>query len=222
MSESVTIAIDGPVASGKTAVGIFLADKMSYRFLDTGAMYRAVTWVALEDNISLNDDEALGLLASRKNTKLLSVNGEQRLFVESQDITDYLHTPEVEEAVSLVSKVPGVRSALRIQQRLIAEGGDIVMSGRDIGTVVLPKATLKIFLTASIQTRAKRRYKEKLHRGHVVDYAEILDSLKIRDKIDSERSDSPLTLAHDAKVIETGSLGIDEIVNEIIRYVEEG
>ena len=143
MSETVTIAIDGPVASGKTAVGIFLADKLAYRFLDTGAMYRAVTWVALEENISLNDDEALGSLADRMDTKLFSVNGEQRLFVELQDITDYLHVPEVEEAVSLVAKIPGVRSALRIQQRLIAEGGDIVMSGRDIGTVVLPKATLK-------------------------------------------------------------------------------
>lgn len=220
MSNHVAITIDGPVAAGKTVVGMLVARTLACRFLDTGAMYRAVTWAALEEGIDLDDEEALEKLASRMDMRLVQMDGGQRLLVDGEDITDYLREPEVERGVSPVAKVPGVRAAMRAQQRIIAVDGDIVMAGRDIGTVVLPDAPVKIFLTASVEVRAHRRHEEMLHAGRLAEYDQVLTDLKRRDKIDSERDDSPLRPADDSVIIDTDRLGIDEIAREIIDCAE--
>ncbi len=220
MSDYIAITIDGPVAAGKTVVGTLVARSLQCRFLDTGAMYRAVTWAALEDGIDLEDEPDLVELANRMDMRLVQVDGGQRLLVDGQDITDHLREPEVERGVSPVAKVPGVRTAMREQQQLIAEDGDIVMAGRDIGTVVLPDAQVKIFLTASVEVRARRRHEEMLHAGRLAEYEQVLSDLKRRDKIDSERDDSPLRPADDSITIDTDRLGIDEIAREIIGHAE--
>ena len=153
MPSVASIAIDGPAASGKTAAGKLLAQRLAYRFLDTGTMYRAVTWAATEREIDLEDQETLSKLASALVMSIVSREDGDRLLVDGTDVTDRLRDPEIDHGVSLVARVPAVRSAMVEQQRAIARDGPIVMVGRDIGTVVLPSAKAKVFLTASAETR---------------------------------------------------------------------
>ncbi len=216
MPSSLVIAIDGPVASGKTVVGRTVADRFVLRFLDTGAMYRAVTHAALEAGVRPDDEKGLVLLAT---TMTMRPEAGERLVANGRDVTDMLRTPRVEQAVSLVSSVPGVRSALVAQQREIAREGGIVMVGRDIGTVVLPEAPLKVFLTASVAVRAHRRYTEAETRGVDRKYIEIEAELRRRDSIDSHRSESPLRAAEDAIIIETDEMDVGDVVDKIASYV---
>lgn len=216
MSYPTSIAIDGPVASGKTAVGRLLARRLGCRFLDTGAMYRAVTLVALERATDLEDGDALTGLATSLDMRLTAGESGDRLVVDGQDVTDRLRDAEVERGVSLVARVPGVRSALVRQQRAIAREGPVVMVGRDIGTVVLPDAGVKVFLRASAEVRARRRYLELAAKGNAPDFRQVMDDLVRRDKIDSARDDSPLRPALDAIQIETDNMGIEEVVEKII------
>ena len=216
MPEPQAIAIDGPVASGKTAVGRLVARRMGYRFLDTGAMYRAVTWVSLQRGIGLGQVAPLVQLAESLSVLLVPAQGGDRLLVNEQDITDHLREPEVESGVSLVAKVPGVRTALVMQQRAIARSGPIVMAGRDIGTVVLPAAAVKVYLTAAVEVRARRRYQELQSRGEPEGYAQVLNETIRRDKIDSQRADSPLRPADDAVVIDTDDLGVEDLAQRVI------
>lgn len=214
-----TIAIDGPAASGKSAVGVALARRLGYRFFDTGAMYRAVTWLALRRGVDAHDAEALTALADRAS---IAVRDEARdaieptgVVVDGEDATPHLRDPDVEANVSLVSRVPGVRAALvRIQRELAAAGG-VVMAGRDIGSVVLPEAGLKIYLDASREVRARRRAAQMRQAGIEPDFDALMADLARRDGIDSRRQASPLTAAADAVIINTDTLPIEEVVRRI-------
>jgi len=214
-----TIAIDGPVAAGKSVVGKLLSQHLGYRFVDTGAMYRAVTWAALRENLDLNDEQALTDLVRRIKIRIdpQTVNDGRpyTVLVDSQDVTWEIRSAEVEASVSLVSRVRGVREAMVEHQRALARGGKVVMVGRDIGTVVLPNADLKIFLLASPQERARRRYLELVGYGRKVSYEEVLDEILRRDRIDSERAISPLRPSPDAVVLDTDGLSIEEVIARI-------
>ncbi len=219
MPQPLNIALDGPVASGKTTVGQILAQKLGYRFIDTGAMYRALTWKALVRKVDLNDEAGLTQLASTTHIDLLWGDHGGRPFsvlVDGEDVTAELRRPEVDRGVSLVAKVPSVRQALVSRQRAMAREGPVVMAGRDIGTVVLPHASLKVYLEASAEVRALRRYHELRDMGIQTDYHDILESLTRRDDIDSNRSDSPLRPAADARRINTDALTLDQVVGVIL------
>ena len=220
MHTGATIAIDGPVASGKTVVGRLLAQQLGLKFLDTGVMYRAVTWAALRREVPLDDAEALAGLARELSIELVPAPGEEQVRVDEQDVTDALRGVDVEGAVSLVAQAPGVREALVAKQRALAQGGAIVMVGRDIGTVVLPQATVKVFLQASISERARRRYEELRAEGKSVDYQAVEQEMERRDRLDTERAHSPLRPAPDALQVDTDKVPVEEVVEQIMALVE--
>jgi cytidylate kinase len=210
------IAIDGPVAVGKSSVGLRLAKRLGYVFFDTGMIYRAFTWKVLESGVSSQDEPKLCQLATTTEFDFSpSKDGALSVFIDGEDVTSRLLSPEIEELVASVAKVAGVRQAMVSEQRELAERGKVVMAGRDIGTVVLPQAELKIFLTASTEVRAERRYKELLKRGQNSSLAMVLGDLKRRDKMDINRSISPLKPAEDAVVINTEELELEQVVDRI-------
>jgi cytidylate kinase len=205
------------VASGKSAVGSRVARELGYRFVDTGAMYRAVTVAALQQGIDLSDEAALGALAERVSVRVeASPSGRNRVFVDDADVTDRLRTAETGAAVSLVSRVPRVRRAMVQLQRELAAAGGIVMAGRDIGTVVLPDAPLKVYLDASPGERVRRRHEELLAAGQDVAEDAVREELDLRDAIDSQRAASPLRPAEDAVHIDTDHLSLAEVVARIL------
>lgn len=214
------IAIDGPAASGKSAVGLATAARLRYRFVDTGAMYRAMTWLALRRGVDVRDAAALEALATSVRVEIAAADpatGEATAVVlDGEDATPHLREADVETNVSLVSRVPGVRAALvRIQRALAAEGG-IIMAGRDIGTVVLPEADVKVYLDASPRVRAERRAAQMRLTGADPDVDALTAELARRDEIDSTRATSPLTPARDAMIINTDALALDEVVATIV------
>ncbi len=210
------IAIDGPVAVGKSSVGYLLARKQGYIFFDTGMMYRAFTWKVLKLGISPKDKSRLSQLANiTKFDFVPSREGYLSPLIDGENVSSKLLCPEVEEQVSLISKVAGVRQALVSEQRKLAKREKVVMAGRDIGTVVLPWAELKIFLVASAEERANRRYKELMEQGKGIDYNAILVDLKRRDEMDTQRTISPLKPATDAIVINTEKLSLEQVVDKI-------
>jgi cytidylate kinase len=219
-----SIAIDGPVASGKSAVGSAVARKLRYRFVDTGLMYRAVTWLALDRKLDLNDEEALASLATTVDLTLVpgppGAPEESRIAVDGVDVTDKLRSPQVGESVSLVSRVPGVRYAMVALQRMLAAQEPTVMVGRDIGTVVLPDAQPKVFLDASAEERARRRYEELAAAGKSVTLEDVSNELALRDRIDSGRDVSPLKPAADAIIIHTDDLSLEQVVERVTELVE--
>lgn len=220
-----TIAIDGPAASGKSTVGELLARRLGYLYFDTGVMYRAVTWAALDRGISIEDEAAVTALAGELHidvTPPTAADGRQYTVVaDSVDITWEIRTPEVNVAVSPVSAYAGVRREMVRQQRRVAQCGRVVMVGRDIGTVVLPDADLKIYLDASVEERARRRWREELARGDESDYETVLASMRRRDEIDSSRDVSPLRAAGDAVVLDSTHLSITEVMAAVERLIEE-
>jgi len=215
------ITIDGPVASGKTAVGRALARRMPARFLDTGMMYRAVTWASIQRKIDFNDTASLAQLTKSLNIEVVLEGGEQVLKVDGTDITDVLRDSDIEANVSKISQIGDVRHELVNQQRVIAATDDIVMVGRDIGTVVIPEADLKIYLDASIQIRSKRRQDEMRRKGQRVDIEKLVEEIKTRDYMDSNRKDSPLMSADDAFIINTDRLRIDQVVSLILDSIQK-
>lgn len=216
------IAIDGPVAVGKSSVGRQLARRLSFTFLDTGFLYRAFTWKVLSSGVSPDDGNELSQLASMTRFDFVSSQeGCLSVLVDEKDASSEVLCPEVEENVALVSKVAGVRKVMVSEQRRLALGGKVIMAGRDIGTVVLPWAELKIFLIASIKERANRRYKELLERGVKVDYDITLADLKRRDDVDIHRAVSPLKPAEDAVIIDTERLSLEQVVDRIYNLVVE-
>ena len=214
------IAIDGPAASGKSTLGLRLANALGYLFFDTGIMYRAVTWLALQRGIDVRDEGAVTALAEKTRIEVAPASRSDGragdILVEGTDITWETRLPEVEANVSIVSAYRGVRSALSQQQRRIGQRGHIVMVGRDIGTVVLPEAELKIYLDASAEQRARRRYDEMLARGAQADYNEILTKVIERDHIDSTRDVAPLKAAEDAIVLDSDKLTADEVFEQVL------
>jgi len=213
------IAIDGPAASGKTTIANQLAEKWGYLFFDTGVMYRAVTWLALHKDISTKDEALVTDLADRIRIDVASPTKddgrEYDVIVDGIDVTWKIRKKKVDSRVSRVSAYPGVREALTRQQRRIGLVGKVIMVGRDIGTVVLPEADLKIYLDASVEERANRRYKQRIDRGEDVELLKILKKLEKRDKIDSTREVAPLRAAEDAVLINTDDLSIAEVVSKI-------
>jgi cytidylate kinase len=210
------IAIDGPVAVGKSSVGSLLAKRLGYVFFDTGMMYRAFTWKVLKSGVPIKDEQAICQLAVA--TKFDFVPSEAcRLspVVDDEDVSSRLLLPGVEAHVPQVAKIVGVRQALILQQRKLARRGKVVMAGRDIGTVVLPRAELKVFLTASTEERARRRYKELLERGEKPSLEGVLADLKKRDETDIRRTVSPLKPAEDAVVINTEHSTLEQVVAKI-------
>lgn len=220
MPKPSTIAIDGPAASGKTTVGQRLARKLRYRFVDTGAMYRALTWEAARLGLDLEDETALTQLAQRTRIDIEPTKND-RVTVNGRDVTAELRRDAVELGVSLVSRVAGVRKVLVRKQRTLASVGNIVMAGRDIGTNVLPDADLKIYLDVSVEEQARRRYNELIENGEAADYQTILNGLTRRDNIDSNRSANPLKPAEDAVRIDTDKLAAEGVVAEILTLMGE-
>jgi cytidylate kinase len=214
--KSQLIAIDGPVAVGKSSVGLLLAKRLGYIFFDTGMIYRAFTWKVLKSRTSPEDKQKLCKLANTTKFDFVpSKEGALSLFIDGEDISSKLLYPEIEELVPLIAKVAGVRQAMVSEQRKLAQRGKVVMAGRDIGTVVLPWAELKIFLTASTEERARRRYKELLKRGENASLEIVLADLKKRDEMDINRPISPLKPAEDAIIINTEKLSLQQVVDKI-------
>lgn len=210
------IAIDGPAGAGKSTVAQLVAKKLGFTYIDTGAMYRALTWMAMKKNVPLEREEDLmELLRSITITLKQELNG-QRVFVDEQDVSAEIRHPQVTRQVSIVAKHPKVRKLMVQLQQNMAAKEDVVMDGRDIGTHVLPHADVKIFLTASIEERAMRRYKELIEKGHQADLEELKQEIATRDKLDSERETAPLKCAEDALVLDSTGLSIPEVVERIV------
>jgi cytidylate kinase len=218
------IAIDGPAASGKSTIGLRLAKSLGYLFFDTGVMYRAVTWLALQRGVPIQDEALVTALAEEAQIDVAPASQPDGrtcdVLVDGQDITWETRTPQVEASVSPVSAYRGVRKALTEQQRRIGLRGRVVMVGRDIGTVVLPNADLKIYLDASAEERARRRYEEIRARGREADYEEILEKVRARDRIDSTRDVAPLKAAEDAVVVDSDKLNADEVFEQVLALVK--
>ena len=216
------IAIDGPAASGKSTLGLSLAKALGYLFFDTGSMYRAITWLALKLDIDLSDEAKVTALAEQTQIDIAPASKEDGrvsdVLIAGRDITWETRLPDVEAYVSAVSAYRGVRAALSQQQRRIGQRGKVVMVGRDIGTVVLPEANLKIYLDASAEERARRRYGEIVARGGVADYKEILEKVSERDRIDSTRDVAPLKAAADAIVLDSDQLNADEVLEKVMAF----
>ena len=214
------IAIDGPAASGKSTLGLRLANALGYLYFDTGVMYRAITWLALQHDINLRDEDAVTALAEKTQIDVAPASSADGracdVLVEGRDITWETRLPEVDANVSAVSAYRGVRSALSGQQRRIGQRGKVVMVGRDIGTVVLPEADLKIYLDATAEERAKRRYSETITRGSTADYNEILAQVIERDRIDSTRDVAPLKAADDAVTIDSDKMDADKVFEQVM------
>ncbi len=214
------IAIDGPAASGKSTLGLKLAQALGYLFFDTGVMYRAVTWLALKLDLDLQDEAKITALAEQTQIEIAPASRSDGrvcdILIAGEDITWETRLPQVEANVSIVAAYRGVRAALSQQQRRIGQKGHVVMVGRDIGTVVLPEADLKIYLDASAEERAERRYNEIIARGGKADYNEILAKVIERDHIDSTRDVAPLKAAEDAVVINSNELDAGQVFDKVL------
>ncbi len=219
MTTAKNIAIDGPVASGKTSVGFSLAERLGYLFLDTGVMYRAAAWAAVKAGLDLNDEAAVSNLTEKIRIEIEKPSVEDGrsndIFVDGQDVTWEIRKDNVNNSVSQVSTYKQVRKVLTEQQRQFGHRGNVVMVGRDIGTVVLPDADLKIFLVASAEERARRRYEEDVKRKGKADYQQILDNMIQRDDTDSSRKVAPLVAAKDAIEVITDGKSKEAVVEEI-------
>ncbi len=219
------IAIDGTAASGKSTLAEKLATQLGYLYFDTGVMYRAVTFVALEANLDIDDEKVITELAERIQIDVqppsVADGRTADVLVDGKDITWLIRSPRVERNVSQVSTYGGVRKAMTAQQRRIGLRGNVVMVGRDIGTVVLPEADLKIYLDATPDVRAQRRFDEKRLRGEDVTYDEILAGILLRDQIDSNRAIAPLKPAVDAHIIDSSGKGIEEVYEEALALIED-
>ncbi len=217
------IAIDGPAGSGKSTVAQRVAGRLGFHYLDTGAMYRAVAFRALSLGISPHDEASVAAIAMRDEVAFAHEDGSHiasSVLIADQDVTAEIRTPRVDEAVSAVAKQPSVRRAMVAQQRHIAEQDDIVVEGRDIGTVVFPEAELKVFLTASSEERARRRAAQQSENGVEVAEEDVRVAIERRDQADSTREHSPLAVADDAVRIDTTGMSIDQVVERIADLAE--
>ena len=225
MGQPTTIAIDGPAGSGKSTLGKLLAEELGYLYFDTGGMYRAVTLAAINRGIDISDEVQIGQLAEdvRIDVKPPSVDDgrDNDILLDGVDVTWDIRTDIVNQYVSPVSVYAAVRDAMTAQQRRIAQDNKVVMVGRDIGTVVMPDADLKLYLDASIEVRAERRYQELLDRGESADYDAVLKSLQNRDDIDSNREIAPLKPADDAVVIQSDCMGIEQVLERAKELIHD-
>ncbi|XJZ26062.1 (d)CMP kinase [Bacillota bacterium Lsc_1132] len=221
MKKKLSIAIDGPAAAGKSTVAKIVAEKLSYIYIDTGAMYRALTYKAIVDNVNLEDEDALLKVLLNLEIKLVPSENGQLVYLNSQDVTMAIRTSEVTNSVSLVAKQEKIRKEMVKRQQEFAKEGGVVMDGRDIGTHVLPNAEVKLFLLASVEERAQRRHLENIQKGFPSNLEQLKDEIAKRDQIDSEREFAPLKKADDAVEIDTTSLTIADVVGKIMAIVDE-
>lgn len=219
--KKIVIAIDGPAASGKSTTAKLVAERLGYLHIDTGAMYRAITLKVVEEKIPLEAVDRIQKLAERTNIQLERRNGQHRVFLDGRDVTEAIRSSEVTKRVSLISSYPAVRSVMVREQRRMAEAGGVVLEGRDIGTVVLPNADLKIFMTADVAERARRRKKELEQAGVGVDEQALRVEIEERDRRDSTREASPLRKAPDAIVLDTSNLTVEQQVDFIVQRAKE-
>ncbi len=224
MKKPIMIAIDGPASSGKSTLGQKLAERLGYLYFDTGVMYRAVTWAALQALGSVQQEDLVSALAESVQIDVRPPSvADGRLvdvLLNGEDISWQIRHPEVDANVSQASAYAGVRRAMTQQQRRIGQRGQVVMVGRDIGTVVFPEAELKVYLDASVEERARRRYEETCNRGQAAVYEEILASMRRRDEIDSTRSVAPLRPAQDAVILDSDHLNADQVLEQVLNLIE--
>lgn len=220
--DKINIAIDGPAGAGKSTVARMVADQLGYTYIDTGAMYRVVTWKALEHQIDIGDESALSGLLKKTEIDLVQKGLESNVFCDGTDRSEEIRDPKVTEHVSHVAAHRKVREDLVKRQQGFAQCGGTVMDGRDIGTAVLPDAELKVFLTASAEERARRRYDEQIEKGIPTDFDQLKKDIEIRDRLDTERDVTPLKQADDAILLDSTDMSIDEVVSSIIRLAEKG
>ncbi|ADU30111.1 (d)CMP kinase [Evansella cellulosilytica] len=221
MGKRINIAIDGPAGAGKSTVAKMVAEKLSFIYIDTGAMYRALTYEALKENVEISNGEKLIDLLKKTSIELINKSGKQLIMLNNNDVTEEIRLSEVTNNVSYVARHVEVREEMvRLQQQLAKHGGT-VMDGRDIGTAVLPSAEIKVFLTATVDERARRRHEEHLSKGQPSDLELLKSEISQRDKLDSERAVAPLKKADDAIEIDSTFLSIPEVVGKILTIVYE-
>ena len=219
MVRSKVIAIDGPAAAGKSTIAQMVATKLGYVYIDTGAMYRAVTLKALKNKMKIDDEVSIGKMLQETDIHLTNTKD---VFLDNENVTEEIRQPIVSQNVSIIAAHKVVRDELKRRQIEYAKTNDVVMDGRDIGTNVLPDAEYKIFMTASVEVRANRRYQENLKRHIPCDLESLKKEIQLRDELDSTREHAPLLKAEDAIVVDTSYMTIDEVVNRIIQIVKGG
>ncbi|MGM8213987.1 (d)CMP kinase [Bacillaceae bacterium W0354] len=215
------IAIDGPAAAGKSTVAKRIAKTLNYVYIDTGAMYRAITLAAFNYNVDYEDESALSNIAKEVSITFKNDDEGQRVFLNQNDVTKEIRNKEITNHVSIVAKHQLVRKTLVEKQRQLAKSGNVVMDGRDIGSFVLPDAEVKIFLIASVEERAIRRHKENISNGFDSNLEQLKEEIRLRDKIDSEREMAPLIKADDAIEVDTTNMDIDEVTNYILTIIQK-
>lgn len=222
MASKICIAIDGPAGAGKSSVAKLVAGRLAYIYIDTGAMYRALTWKAIHQQVDLEDGVAIRALLESSTIELAAGAQEQHVLLDGEDVSSSIRTSQVTNHVSVVSKHQQVREVMVARQRFLAREGGVVMDGRDIGTHVLPAAEVKIFLTASVAVRAERRHLENLQKGFASDLSQMENDIALRDQKDTQREASPLVKAEDAIELDTTDLNIGEVAAAILELAAEG
>lgn len=220
-THKIAVAVDGPAGAGKSSISKIVAKKLGYLYIDTGAMYRSVTWAVLHNHINVNNQKAVEALLPELDLTMEASDDSCKVFIAGQDVTDFIRTPQVNNAVSIVASYKGVRQYLVERQRLMAEAGGVILDGRDIGSVVLPNAELKIYLTASVEARAMRRYLEVKGTVNEQTLEDIKDSVMQRDDMDKNRKESPLIQVEDAILVDSSEMTFDETVEHILHLVQE-
>lgn len=220
-THKIAVAVDGPAGAGKSSISKIVAKKLGYLYIDTGAMYRSVTWAVLHNHIDVNNQKAVEALLPELDLTMEASDDSCKVFIAGQDVTDFIRTPQVNNAVSIVASYKGVRQYLVERQRLMAEAGGVILDGRDIGSVVLPNAELKIYLTASVEARAMRRYLEVKGTVNEQTLEDIKDSVMQRDDMDKKRKESPLIQVEDAVLVDSSEMTFDETVEHILHLVQE-
>lgn len=220
-THKIAVAVDGPAGAGKSSISKIVAKKLGYLYIDTGAMYRSVTWAVLHNHIDVNNQKAVEALLPELDLTMEASDDSCKVFIAGQDVTDFIRTPQVNNAVSIVASYKGVRQYLVERQRLMAEAGGVILDGRDIGSVVLPNAELKIYLTASVEARAMRRYLEVKGTVNEQTLEDIKDSVMQRDDMDKNRKESPLIQVEDAVLVDSSEMTFDKTVEHILHLVQE-
>ena len=220
------ITIDGPAAVGKSTLAKLIARELGFLYIDTGAIYRAITWKVLKNNININDEDMISDLLSVTCVTIERVNCNNlkdynHIFVDGKDVTEEIRDPKIDQNVSQIARLPKIRKQLIHLQRRLAEKGNIIMEGRDIGSVILPNADIKLYFTASEEERIKRRYTELIDKRYNVDYEEVKEQIVQRDEIDSKRKYAPLIKAKDAILIDSTEKSIEEVKDEILKIIRK-
>lgn len=220
MKKMISVAIDGPAGVGKSTASKLVAEKLGWNCLNTGALYRAFTVKCLEMNVDLFNEDEIEKAVDKVEISVKFINGVQRVYANGEDLTNKIRSEIVDKNVPYISKARKLREKIKKLQRIIATKNNVVVEGRDIGSVILPETVNKFFLTASAEIRAQRRYEERVAKNEKVDFDEILADIKLRDKLDTEREVSPLKIMPDAKVIDTSHKTIEEVVDEIFAKIK--